>query len=55
MNKQQFIDMLDSKDTFFEVKETPVGTEIHLFFGNKTIVFDFDADGKFDSVWSKDY
>ena len=47
--------MLQSKDTVFEAKSTPTGIEVHLFFGNKTIVSEFDEHNRFDSVWSKDY
>lgn len=50
-----FITMLQSKDTVFEAKSTPTGIEVHLFFDNKTIVFEFDEHNRFDSVWSKDY
>lgn len=50
-----FITMLQSKGTVFEAKSTPTGIEVHLFFGDKTIVFEFDEHNRFDSVWSKDY
>ena len=50
-----FITMLQSKGTVFEAKSTPTGIEVHLFFGDKTIVFEFDKHNRFDSVWSKDY
>lgn len=50
-----FITMLQSKDTVFEAKSTSTGIEVHLFFGDKTIVFEFDEHNRFDSIWSKDY